>query len=1068
MTGESLNEYLIRIRLETLGAEKAFRIQEQVNAALNQLKLSSKKFGKVVDSNSTIIRTDKGNMIKWNAIVKNSNDIIKTTGSTYSKVSGVFSESGKKIVGNSAKVQALGKDFQVTGKKAGGFEQDIMRLAKRAMLTIPIWYALRQVINSVLSSFRMGVESIKNLDIELQRLSLTLGDTANKQQILTQVQEKAIKLSRETGKSVNEIVRAFYQFKTIGMDVETSMAGMEVSTRGSIAMMADLVPLSQILARSYSLLGKTMDSNVSIQNNLQASIGKILYLYEENDFVLNQLGESLDTVISSANSMNLTFDETITYLASLHTGVLQSSKAGRLLRTSLLQVMSNLDKVGGILKIHVNPNLHSTGEIFSKILHRLKALQREGNLEKVGESLKDIFSGIRGGQVGQTLLAVFGTWEKNVKMIKEMGTEKFVERFYSAYGEGLDRFNVQMDRLKNLQRELGRGFIINLVGGDDIADSLKNINEFLETTIKNLSKFARMLRYIHGLWSILFLKPEEEEKDLPGKGTMFEGLLTEEGKFRGVDFSGLKEGKKKLIKITEEYDKDMKKISRGYEEKLLDQIESAFSGAMSPENIQDLIGRLQEVEFKAYFGFDKERIIENLKEIQKEIEEEPSIRMKLVKSSDSKFKSEDVGLGSLPPIEISPEVERRLKLLKEELKYTQMRIEGYNEIEISQEKALDLIQGYLDIVNEIEFDEKSVRSIMTSKEILLAAQEGRYTDIKKALEGIEDSEKAVELIQQKSTELQKARLEHYLEYVEKVRSEIKGAMYDLFSRETDLSGVFSSLGEKFGEMFRQGVSDSISRELFKLTGIDKLFGNLFTQIEFSHFNGMMRGIKELEAAWGRINASNVATNTVGGYGDLTRLRSAGVGTEEPYGVTRFASETPGYTGIPSTTDKPGLSPSQLRNIERREKIQSAKNTVALLSSSYMGYQAAGGGLGGIVSGLGGLGMGIGTLQAGATAGLFATGLLSSALIPGIGLALAAAGMLIPSKSKSTQVSEQTREAQVAPKIDITNKNLEIINRNLVALRTDMRTFVLPQSAYWSTKNNLADEFSLHARMGLLN
>jgi hypothetical protein len=71
--------------------------------------------------------------------------------------------------------------------------------------------------------------------------------------------------------------------------------------------------------------------------------------------------------------------------------------------------------------------------------------------------------------------------------------------------------------------------------------------------------------------------------------------------------------------------------------------------------------------------------------------------------------------------------------------------------------------------------------------------------------------------------------------------------------------------------------------------------------------------------------------------------------------------------------------------------------------------------------------------------------------------------------KSTQSSSEskTSEAKVSSKIDVTNKQLEIVNRNLVALRNSITTYILPSSAYFAEKFGLDEEFSINARRGLL-
>jgi TP901 family phage tail tape measure protein len=85
------------------------------------------------------------------------------------------------------------------------------------------------------------------------------------------------------------------------------------------------------------------------------------------------------------------------------------------------------------------------------------------------------------------------------------------------------------------------------------------------------------------------------------------------------------------------------------------------------------------------------------------------------------------------------------------------------------------------------------------------------------------------------------------------------------------------------------------------------------------------------------------------------------------------------------------------------------------------------------------------------------------LVAGAGLTIAS--MFGGKKKVTEQTQEQT--VQIASRIDVTNKKLDVVNRNLVALRAAFETYVLPESAYFSEARNIADNFSLHQRRGLV-
>jgi hypothetical protein len=76
--------------------------------------------------------------------------------------------------------------------------------------------------------------------------------------------------------------------------------------------------------------------------------------------------------------------------------------------------------------------------------------------------------------------------------------------------------------------------------------------------------------------------------------------------------------------------------------------------------------------------------------------------------------------------------------------------------------------------------------------------------------------------------------------------------------------------------------------------------------------------------------------------------------------------------------------------------------------------------------------------------------------------------LFKKKEKQVQTETQTELKNIASKIQVSNKELQVVNRNLVALKNE-KTFILPESAYFSSKlGNIEDAFSVHSSRGLIN
>ena len=123
-----------------------------------------------------------------------------------------------------------------------------------------------------------------------------------------------------------------------------------------------------------------------------------------------------------------------------------------------------------------------------------------------------------------------------------------------------------------------------------------------------------------------------------------------------------------------------------------------------------------------------------------------------------------------------------------------------------------------------------------------------------------------------------------------------------------------------------------------------------------------------------------------------------------------------------------------------------------------------GGAAGVYSamqGPGGLMGGFGGAMSGASMG--------SMLLPGIGTALGAItggilGFLGKGDKKGEAGDEQT--VRVTSKIDITNKELQMVNRNLIGIRRGFEGYIMPESAYFRERTQVESRFQLNEMRGL--
>ena len=317
-------------------------------------------------------------------------------------------------------------------------------------------------------------------------------------------------------------------------------------------------------------------------------------------------------------------------------------------------------------------------------------------------------------------------------------------------------------------------------------------------------------------------------------------------------------------------------------------------------------------------------------------------------------------------------------------------------------------------------------------------------------------------------------------YADALNNVMKTGFMDVLSGKSNISSLGSTLMSGLASGYQTAVASGLTN-LFGATGLSSIFGQSMTGLTgvagslatsmstaFDKggqvaYNWIYSGFQDAVA--GTYNASAAAG------GGSNKSSSNLLGSSWSGGLSGILGNTSNMTGAGGG----GLLGSLFGAIGGLFGGQSSGGSGGGFLNSIMGAFGNSGGTGGnlpqsILMGLSsyasnqqaGKGGFISSVSAGLTgAGQFMGGALGGILSLG-GMILS----LFGGSKKSTAIQEQTQTTQVASKIDVTNKTLNLINRNLVALNQAMTTYILPSSAYFSTATSLSDEFSLAARRGL--
>ncbi len=368
-----------------------------------------------------------------------------------------------------------------TNKATRGFTSNLKSLAGRALLTIPVWFALRRSIQLVFTTIKDGLIGIIDFDRALQKAKRNLqGSSQSIEKNFLILRKEITKLSLETGKSVEDITNAFQKFATVGFDFETSLAGANFATKTSILLFGDAEQTANAFARSMRVLVDRSKDAKPATEQIANAMALTVELYKQNAFELNELTASLERFSPIAKTAGFSAEEAVKLMAGLSTAGLRGSKAGRLLSTSLVRLVTKTDELAKSLGVKVNPEIDRTFDVFLRVLDALEKTRSEaGKISPAFEKIVKSIFGLRSGLAVKGLIAL----RENLQDVLE--TTGDIGKFNREFEEVNKAIFQLVAQFRNLNKEIGKAFITGLVGGEDFRDSLEEIVEFQNKIIKN-------------------------------------------------------------------------------------------------------------------------------------------------------------------------------------------------------------------------------------------------------------------------------------------------------------------------------------------------------------------------------------------------------------------------------------------------------------------------------------------------------------------------------------------------------------------------------------------------------
>jgi hypothetical protein len=575
-------DYIVRYLSDISGAIKGAKELETVNLSI--AKNIQQQYGEVekiigqTQPKYTTTPITEGRFKGLNTEILTTGQIVKTVNGSFLELSKTQTSIHGQLVKTTSGMKDVTNQFTQTSigaaKADKGFKSmldNLIRLGARAVLTIPIWQALRAVMGSTMAIFTEGFRDLVSESLALDKAKKSLEGTAEAIAVsYNKLKTETESLSLETGVSQEKIISVFQKFKSVGFDFATSMTAANAVTKLSIITQSDAVVASEGLSHALFVL---IDRNASVVDQ-QKQVNDVISLTSEvvksGGINIEEFVGSLEKFAITGKSVNFTTNQTIALLATLSKSGLGST--GNLLRNSIGQLLNNLDKLAGSLGIKVNPALDNTFSILMKVLGELNKLQKTQNLkglEQASDAFKEIFGGTRSAVPIKALTSLYDELNKYLSLAPD------ISAFNNSFADSEKVLGNVVARYHAVNAEIGKGFVNGLIGAEDFDKSLNKIVETLNKIQKHSEDAGKAINTMFNVHNLPIAQV--------------------------IDFG-------KAISPKAQADLRIQ---------IADQIHQAFEGALSKEDLSTLFNKLLKIQtFKINIGITDTALNDVIKNIR--------------------------------------------------------------------------------------------------------------------------------------------------------------------------------------------------------------------------------------------------------------------------------------------------------------------------------------------------------------------------------------------------------------------------------------------------------------------
>ena len=354
---------------------------------------------------------------------------------------------------------------------------DLEKAFRRALIVAPVWMAAREAIKQTIAFVQEGIQYYVDTEkaiLNVQSAIQTLGGVGST--TISELTSRFHDLSVETGLAEAAVANIFAEMTRVLGNTTTAWNATSAAVRLHEATGADAAKIAETLGMLYKANGETLNKAAT---ETQRFRDLQIMLYEAQAKTpggIEKLNANLLAGIPIMTSANISIEDFIKLNQAMAASGIQSGQA---LKTGLTKIITNLAEVSNEMGLTFSKNT-PTMTVFMTVMDKLGAAMKTGAQGNVGQVIKDIFGGVRGGQIAAIA--------KDIDTLKQsMNTPLVNERSTYLYNQQIKAVEEsvphQIELFGNLKKQAGEAFITGILGGHNMAEAMQNANAIMEGSI---------------------------------------------------------------------------------------------------------------------------------------------------------------------------------------------------------------------------------------------------------------------------------------------------------------------------------------------------------------------------------------------------------------------------------------------------------------------------------------------------------------------------------------------------------------------------------------------------------